>query len=228
MKFKKLKPDMYVHCSTKKEAKQFIKLAYENGFQWECDDDDSDSNILTYWNTYGKDICYQLYTTSNITGAKGILVSTTSFFENMNKAITEFADLIIPEPSAKDILTILHEMPTSYMNQYIKQNIHDAQLLENDLCRTDIFELLTPEQTIAMCEQYTSDYPLKQPEICDDNKILIINTDTNMTIAELPIPMNTSLTQTKIDDLLKETLTDYYSRHNGNYETRIARICRLK
>ena len=41
-----------VHCETREQAKIFIDLCYQNGFEWSC------SDMCLHWNCYGHKTCY--------------------------------------------------------------------------------------------------------------------------------------------------------------------------
>lgn len=81
-----LKEGMIIHCKTEEEAKELIKLAYEQGFKWIGGSDNDD----THFNVYYEDTIYLLGVFSS---SHNDIVYGTINSKNKNEVI-EYSDLI--------------------------------------------------------------------------------------------------------------------------------------
>lgn len=118
-----LKKGMAIHCKTKEEAKEFIKIAYEQGFKWISK---NDSVNTTYYSEYEKDIVYVL-------GYYYIKDITYSLIENYidKDNIIEFSDLKKKENKSMTKSDLENGMIVELRdgNKYL---IHDNLLLTKD------------------------------------------------------------------------------------------------
>lgn len=56
-----LKDDMYVKCNSEDEAKEFIKIAYEQGWKWNKHDSSSTCEVTHWREAFGNHIAYHLW-----------------------------------------------------------------------------------------------------------------------------------------------------------------------
>jgi len=83
--FSKINEKVAVWCDTEEKAREFIKQAYENGYEWAVGDKN------TRFSCYKTKTCYKLYDN------KTIKTSDIDYFEKENYTIIPFNDLIIKE-----------------------------------------------------------------------------------------------------------------------------------
>lgn len=92
MRLKEIKPGMVIHCKTKGEVSEILKVVKENGFS------------IDIWDRKKENTCLRI--------SDGVLVGfdCVDYYINDGYTITEFSDLIIPELSAKEVLETISEI----------------------------------------------------------------------------------------------------------------------
>lgn len=79
--FLDLNDKIIIRCRTKREAKELLDIAYQNGYKW------ANQKMYSYWYKYRNKTCYIFYLD------KVIQYVTVDFFSSMTK-IYEFREVI--------------------------------------------------------------------------------------------------------------------------------------
>lgn len=160
MKLKEIKPGMVIHCPTEEEAKELLKYLDGLGYRWFSTSEKLLESIN--YDAYGENMCY------SIEQHMEVMYSDINYFESEGYEVTEFSDLIEPELTIEEVLSILAEIGNlCTTNEIMCSNcplyVKNTGTGKN-LC--DIEEFTSNERKIIeICQQWKSDHEKKEPEV---------------------------------------------------------------
>ncbi|MGN0352415.1 MAG: hypothetical protein ACI4ES_12250 [Roseburia sp.] len=155
MRLKEIEQGMDIHCKTEDEAEKLLKYLHEFGYKWF-----SGMSLLkeTHYGKFKESTCY------TIMYDKLVVFGHIEDSENT----IEFSDLIIPELTAEEVLSVLGEIKRLCAD--VGTNCRECPLdrLNNktcgDLCDIENFTG-NEEVIIAICQKWKSDHERKEPEV---------------------------------------------------------------
>ena len=150
MRLKEINPGMVIHCKTEDEAKELFKNLDAISYRW------NKLKCLTLDNTrfddYKENTCYR------IKEVKAISFRDSDYFKRCGCEITEFSDLILPELTAEEALTLYAKV--------CKNSCTECPLYEVDGYRgCEDFMIDNPSRAIELLLQWKSNHEKKEPEI---------------------------------------------------------------
>lgn len=210
MRLREIKPGMVIHCKTEEEAKILLAHLKNKGIRWAGDT----SMDKTIWENYLHNTCYAIY------HDKTLRYSDKKHFEMVDREITEFSDLIIPELSPAEVLKICNEIC------HEEAPCNDCKMAGNCFFEKDS----DYQKVVEICEQWKADHEKKEPEvewvdICriievQDNGFKKCVHEVDIKDADLPFGYKECTTEM----ILKE----YMKSHSGNYFATVEHVCRVK
>ena len=149
MKLKEIKPGMAIHCKTIEEAKNLVELT------------NSAPAFLRSWGGEEVKTCYRM-DNGKING-----FSSAFYYKENGYEIVEFSDLIIPELTVEEVLSILAEIGDMCNNivscdkcPLSAENVG----AEINLCNIEEFKG-NAQKLIEICQKWKSDHQKKEPEV---------------------------------------------------------------
>lgn len=149
MRLKEIKPGMVIHCKNEEEKKALLEEAERLGYVWYGSEQKPTEKLSSTGNTI------HFYDASLLAEYKYITHSG-----QIGGDIIEFSDLIIPDMSAEEVLTIISEM-------CINKSCKECYLggfcdRTNSACSLTSIE---PNVIIDACLKWKSEHEKKEPEI---------------------------------------------------------------
>lgn len=219
MRLREIKPGMVIHCKTEEEAKILLAHLKNKGIRWAGDT----SMDKTIWENYLHNTCYAIY------HDKTMRYSDKKHFEMVDREITEFSDLIIPELSPAEVLKICNEIC------HEEAPCNDCKMAGN--C---FFEKGSDYQKVVeICEQWKADHEKKEPEKKDpkvewiwQGRIYEIHDHDKGNFYQLKDGKGFydtgCLNEESAEEYMEEVLQDYCRDHEGEFIAVVTRVGRVK
>lgn len=158
IKLKEIKPGMVIHCKDDEEKKVLLKEAEKLGYVW-YSDMAKPTEKLHVGNTIhfhdGSEIIFSAQY-KNITHS-----------DLISNGVIEFSDLIIPDMSVEEVLSILAEIKNKCGKEF--ETCHKCPLdrinagSNGYLC--DLENMVDTDKVIRICQKWKADHEKKEPEV---------------------------------------------------------------
>lgn len=216
MRLKEIKPGMVIHCKNEEEKKALLEEAERLGYVWYGSEQKPTEKLSSTGNTI------HFYDASLLAEYKYITHSG-----QIGGDIIEFSDLIIPDMSAEEVLTIISKM---CINKSCKEcylgEFCDHTNSACSLCSMD------PSVIIDACVKWKSEHEKKEPEVewFWQGRIFQIYEDGGY----YQIKDGAGFYDTgceyreSAEEYMADTLKEYCKSHEGSYIATVEHVCRVK
>ena len=203
MKLKEIKGEnVVVHCKSRIEAETLIKHT------------ESEQEYEACWLNYGENTCFR-FLNGKIEGFTDV-----DYYRESGYEIIEFADLVLPELNAEEVLSICHEICKG-------KDCDDCVLQEN--CYLEKESNL--EKVVEICAQWKAEHEKKEPEVetVDICRIIEVMPDgRKRCVHEEDIIPDPELPYGSERIAVEEILKRFCMEHGGKYIAVHEVVCRVK
>lgn len=152
MRLKEIKPGMVIHCKNDEEKEALLEEAEKLGYKW------NNNCVPTDFSMFKKTgMTIHFYNKDERKDYKYITWS-----DNTDGA-TEFSDLILPELTAEEVLSICGEICKEYSNKGCDCEVECPFSYHGPSCT--VYRAENYDKVIEACEKYKSEHEKKEPEI---------------------------------------------------------------
>lgn len=207
MRLKEIKPGMVIHCKNDDEKKALLEEAERLGYKWNSrraptDFRDMELTGMTIHFRDKSEYCAFM----NIT------------WSDKTEGVTEFSDLILPEPTAEEAFRICGELCKEHSFQGYGCD-SKCPFAHHDMSCT-FYRSQNPEKAIEILAQWKSDHEKKEPEIetVDICRIIEIQPDgRKRCVHEEDIKPDSDLPYGYERDSVNAILKRYCMEHDGEF-----------
>lgn len=222
MRLREIKPGMVIHCKTEEEAKILLAHLKNKGVRWAS----GISMDKTIWKNYLHNTCYA------IDHDETLRYSDKKHFEMVDREVTEFSDLIIPELSPAEVPAILYEICKEYSKN--GENCSPDCPFAFHGMKCDQYKAENGQRVMEICEQWKADHEKKEPEVewFWQGRIYKIHDNDKGNFFQLKDGNGFYDTGCQYregaEEYMEEVLKEYCKEHEGNYIAVVERVCRMK
>lgn len=228
MKLKEINPGMVIHCKTKEEMECLLEHLHA---------DVTADDIWRKSDSFGRTDCIRV-------GSDGLLcrISSIGDYQGFGSEITEFSDLVLPQLSAEEVLDIIGDICSRYINGECQYNGEPCPLSGNSECMLNsLHNAGMSREVVTICEEWKAEKEKKEAKmefewvkVCKifwirDNNMQCVHMEDIIPPAEMPRINGQPLIFS--DEIECQNILKKYIKAQNDGQRYIAvkeRICRVK